>query len=283
MIYISTNCLREKDSVFVRDVFKVLEIYKRIGVKNIELGSVHSGKTDVNGLRGYKKENDANFIVHGFFPPAEKRFILNIASRKEAVLKKTLNFMKNSIDVCHEIGAALYSFHLGYTSEINLKFEPIGKPYPYEVVFETAVHSIQLLADYACDYGIKIAVENMNCLRDSVRFFCKKDEFERLFKEVNKTNVGLLLDTGHLHFASKVLKFNKDEFIKQLKSRIFEIHVQKPGKELDDHLKIDEETVMDMLKYFDKDELKGIKLTLESVRLNEKDILDCKRILENFV
>jgi len=282
MIYISTNCLGGKSFVFVRNVFRVLKVYEGLGIKNIELGSVHLGKVDVSKLKKYKQKNGANFIIHGFFPPEKKGYILNLASQDQTTTKKTLKFMKNTIEVCNEIEADLYSFHPGYSSEVDSKFDALGEPNAYGRSFETAIQNIQILADHASYYNIKLAVENQNALQEATKLFCKTEEFKKLLRTVNNKNLGLLLDVGHLHFASKIIKFDKNEFIESLKHRVFEMHIQKPGKEWDDHLKLDRATAQEALEPF-RGLFNKIKLTLESVNLTQKDILDCKRILESTI
>ena len=56
MIYASTNCLKNP-----KNVEKVLEEYKKSGIENVELGSVHAHfETKI------LKQFDFNFLVHNY-------------------------------------------------------------------------------------------------------------------------------------------------------------------------------------------------------------------------
>lgn len=269
MIYASTSCLKGENG-FVKDVFKVLELYKKLNIQNIELGSIHNPPFDEKKLVRFQKESSTRFIVHGFFPPAKNPFMLNLGAQDEKLLRNSINFIKNAIEFCSTIEAGRYSFHGAYTAETDLKDNVVGKRYPYTRVFNTLVENINAVADFASEHGVRIAVENSG-YDNQVGFLLTKEQVINFFQKLNHRNVGFLLDLGHLNLGSELLNFNKKEFIKATQKYIFEIHCHKNDGISDQHLNM---TDPDLFKDFDKEILKKCALTLEATNLNPEEILE---------
>ena len=55
-------------------------------------------------------------------------------------------------------------------------------------------------------------------------FCCDADEMLLMLKEVNHSNVGLLIDTAHLKVSANTLKFNADEAVKKIAKNILCVH-----------------------------------------------------------
>lgn len=276
MVYISTSCLKRENSKFTKDVFRVLEIYKRYNIKNIELGSVHSYVKDLTKIKKYQKENEVNFIIHGFFPPSKKPFFLNFASKNKDVLRKSMKVAKNAIELCNELNSNIYSIHGGFYCDVDIKGNAISKRIPYGEAIEIAAESFSEICDYASNYNIKVAVENMaGILKDAI--FINYNDFNNLFKKLNVRNFGILFDIGHAAVTKIRYGIDTKEIIDKLKNKIFEIHINKSVGEEDTHLNIDSP---DLLKDFDKDTLKKVVLTLEATNLRPNEILKGKEIIE---
>ena len=78
MLYVSTNSI-----VNNKNLFSVLNRYNKLGIKNIELGSVHNYISDFKPLFKFQKDNGANFVIHGFFPPTKgERLMINFTIYK---------------------------------------------------------------------------------------------------------------------------------------------------------------------------------------------------------
>jgi len=276
MVYVSTTCLKGENSKFTRDVFRVLEIYRKHNIKNIELGSVHSYVKELSKLKKYQKENDANFIIHGFFPPAKESFYLNFASKNKEILKKSIKVAKNAIELCNELDSNLYSTHGGFYCEVDIECNAISKRIHRREAIEIAVRSFSEICDYASNYNIRIAVENMPGIREH-RMFINYDDFNIFLKKLNLRNLGVLFDIGHATIAKTKFGIDTKETINKLKSLIFEIHIHKSVGEKDTHFNIDS---IDLLKDFDKSILKKAALTLEATDLMPNEILKGKEIIE---
>ena len=115
---------------------------------------------------------------------------------------------KNDLKLCRENGIDLVCMHLTSKSEA---------PEPNEI----GLKRFQEIADYAQELGIKIAFENTKI----------KGYQEYILKNIKNDNVGICLDSGHLHAHFK------DEFDWELfKNRIFAIHLHDNDATDDQHL-----------------------------------------------
>jgi len=222
-LYISTACLNG-------DVFDVLDLYEEAGFRNVELGSSHPHNEWISPAA--IAEYDFGFMVHNYFPPPREPFIVNIASQNRMILKRTLDRLKISIDLCDKLGVPLFTFHSGFRSDpdLNLRFKT-DRIVPYDTAIETNIQSLIEINKYAEDRGIKIAIEN-NVLAD---FMCEYWEFERLFREIGSDNLGILLDLGHLNVTANTLGFDADEFIRRSKDRVFAVHLHENNGKVDEH------------------------------------------------
>jgi len=272
MHYVSTAVLKGTNRGFEKNLFRTLEIYKRLGIKNIELGSVHEYIPDLKPLFKYKKENDANFIIHTFFPPTKEPMMVNLASKNEEFLKKSLTVAKNAIELCNELESDLYSMHPGLLRDYTQNMDPLSEFMDHDEAVEKTIASLNEIIDYAKNYDVKIAIENMMV---KLNVFYDYHDFLKVFKEVRYKKLGLLLDIGHLNYSLKDLN-SKIEFVDKLRDKIFEMHIHELDSFNKDHKKL---VNPDILKPFNID-TKNIALTLESNGLDEKDIIDSKRILE---
>ncbi len=115
---------------------------------------------------------------------------------------------KNDLKLCKENGINLVCMHLTSKSEA---------PGPNEI----GLKRFQEIADYARDLGIKIAFENTKI----------KGYQEYILKNIENDNVGICLDSGHLHAHFK------DEIDFDLfKNKIFCVHLHDNHGEKDEHL-----------------------------------------------
>jgi uncharacterized protein (UPF0276 family) len=115
---------------------------------------------------------------------------------------------------------------------------------------------------------------------------CSFEEIDYIFsnKNISKTNLGIVLDMGHLDISANLLGFNKYDFIKKLLNkygdRIYEVHLSANNKIIDQHKRILENSwQIKCLKKF-KSRLKEMAITIESRNLNYNQINhDYKMIL----
>lgn len=281
MIYVSTTSIINN-----KDLFNVLGRYNKLGIRNIELGSVHNYISNFSALFKFQKDNDINFIIHSFFPPSKKPFFINLSSQNKKNLKKSIEFSKNAIEMCRKLNSDFYSTHSGFNKEIVFdknytnSIKIISEKYEDTIILETLKKSITEICDYANNYNIKIAIETMHH-GNNATIMNNPAIFIIFFKNIKLKNLGLLYDVGHMEANSFILKFDFKESIEKLKKKIITLHLNMNMNEKDDHLPIKDTKVLDL---FGKDFLKNKYLTLEGQRnWTEQNILDSKKLVENYL
>jgi len=276
MIYTSTSCLKNP-----KNVLNVLSKYQEIGIKNVELGSVHS-YFEKNLLKKF----DFNFIIHNYFPPPKIPFNFNLASQNKSIRKQSIQQAKNAIEFCRKIDSPLYTFHAGFTvdpSKLGSKFDytKISKRSKSIITF---IDSAIELVDFAKKYGIKLGMEpnvvqNFNLIdnENKLLLFAELNEIEILFKFFKKNELGILLDLGHTSVTSHWLKFDKDRFVNKIKNNVIAIHISNNNGIKDQHRSLTEDCwQIKVLKKF-----KNVPIILESMNLTPIQIRKNLNILNN--
>jgi sugar phosphate isomerase/epimerase len=267
MIYASTSCLKNP-----RIVTKVLDEYEKAGIRNVELGSVHS-YFNINELKKY----NFNFLVHNYFPPPKISFNFNLASQNNTIRKKSINHAKNAIELCRQIDSPLYTFHGGFTvdpQKLGIEFSRENISKKPRAIF-TFIDSLFEIIDFAKSNGIKLAMEpnvvqkfNLSRNKNELILFADINEIEILFNFFNKNELGILLDLGHTAVTSHWLHFNKNNFVKKLKDRVSAIHISNNNGLQDQHKGLTKTCWQNTkLKFFKK-----TPIILESMNLNIEEI-----------
>ena len=276
-VYVSTSCLKNP-----KNVIKVLKEYEKAGIKNVELGSVHEN-FDLKELKKF----DFNFLIHNYFPPPKIPFNFNLASQNRIIQTKSIKLAKKAIDLCYRINSPLYTFHAGFTVDPP----KLGKPFPRENIpvrdktVKSYVKSVKELVVYAKDRDIKIAMEpnvvqKFNLVNNSNKLclFAELQEIQILLNSFDKKELGILLDLGHTAVTSYWLNFDKDEFVKQCKSRVFAVHVSNNNGRQDQHRSLTKNcwqiTKLDLFK--------KIPIILETMNLSTDKIKYNLRLVNKF-
>lgn len=287
MIFVSTACYKENSSVK-----HVLEKYAKSGIKNIELGSVHRYEKGIlDFLRNYKKKYKVEFIIHGYFPPEKKPFVVNLASQNPEILRRSIDHVKGMIKISKELDARMCSFHAGFLADpvkIGRPFNPKIKPFDYEKSYESFLSSVAEICRYAYRNGIKIGMEpnvvsNYNMVQGKNIFLmmCEVEEIKRFYEDLSDLgikNLGIVLDLGHLKVTSNNLKLDAEKFIRGVKNKILEIHVHDNDGFFDQHKPLKKGSLI--LRILNKGLHEDSVITLEAGGLSLKDIQDQLKLLK---
>ncbi len=277
-VYVSTSCLSSK-----YNFSQILDIYSKLGIKNVELGVCKESNIDLDVFKKYA----FNYMVHHYFPPPKEQFIVNLASQNKQILGKSIDQMKKSIDFSADFNINFFSFHAGFRvdPDINLKFSFNNIP-EYENSFNAFKESVEKIVDYAERRSVKIAIEN-NVLseynliagQNKLLLMCESWEFERLFNEISSKNLGVLLDIGHLKVTANLLKFDADEFIYKLKDKTFAVHIHENNGRVDEHRFLrKEDWSLDIVNRYFKN--KDIPIVLECKCNDEKELENALMLLK---
>ena len=185
------------------------------GQKNIEVsGGAHS-KDHLRQLSQF--QGKANISLHNYFPFTETPFVFNLASSDELISKCSLDMAKDAIELSYILGASIYSFHAGFL--VDPKPTQLGqnlgnhKIMNRDEAINLFIERIFLLSKFSENYGIRLLIENNVLTKNNLEAFNQNPLLMVNPVEINHimscmpTNVGLLMDVGHLKVSSNTLGF----------------------------------------------------------------------------
>lgn len=279
MIYISSSSV---NSVSINNC---LEKLINLSIRNIELsgGSIFSDNI-LKELKKLKEKFSLNFLIHNYFPPPKKDFVLNIASHNKELRKQSINFIKSSINLAQEIGIDRYTVHAGYTRHfrphpkgghfVSESSQDISPALALSIMFK----SLSEIEEYAAECKVKIGIENLfpiDGASESSLLCAPSDIFQFLDYIAENDNVGFLLDLGHLFISANYFGFDKDDFIKTLdkkyRHKISGIHLSGNDGKSDQHGPLSPDCWQ--LEVVQKFNLKMIPVTIESRGLEANEVL----------
>jgi sugar phosphate isomerase/epimerase len=188
---------------------------------------------------------------------------MNLASLNTSIREEVIRQMKHYLTLASSY-VNLAVIHPGYLS-------PYGAQVPYEA-YQTNLSSLREICDFAADFGVLIAVENMP---DHPQIFGKyPDEMQEMLDSVGSNNVGFTFDVGHANTLGLV-----DEFLNHTGLRISHMHIHDNMGQKDEHLPLGAGTI-DWKKVIEKlSGYKGIFVTeMSSVEDGVKSLEFLKKL-----
>jgi sugar phosphate isomerase/epimerase len=206
---------------------KNLNVIKETGFTAIEIcpddfDAIGYGELDLKIVEKLKSIlSDYQFEISTHVPSP-----LNLFNRDELSIHKKV--LEASIEFTHQIGGNLMVYHPGRYVD-NIEFTRYGKPElsstekkklrKKEAIF------LQNLADRYPD--IMIAMENLRPYIDFSPYTYAEhiDKLADQVENINKKNVGLMIDTGHMLLSSKYFGYDFMEIIYEKKINPVHFHV----------------------------------------------------------
>ena len=235
LVYASTGVVPGKGT-FIEHVRAMREH----GLGYIELGNYdHVSAEDLAALAAVP----ARYLVHNYFPPPSQPFAFNLASPSAETVAASLSLAKRAIDLSVELGASVYSFHAGFIQD------PIGRDdhgflFPAVTAEERArasgrfLTNVKALCEHATARGVGLLVENNVCAESNKDKLLLQtpEEFSQLFDAVGGgDDVGILLDTGHLHVSARTYGFDPADFTARHGHRVKGVHLHDNDGRYDEH------------------------------------------------
>ncbi len=240
MIYVASTFVRDKTPFS-----DVIKLFKENHIYNIEIGSNHSYEDSYKYVKSHK---ECNFLVHNYFPVPRKDFVINIASENKDIREASIKCIKNSIAFSEEISAGLYTFHPGFHSDPS-GASLYGNNYDFkwldhqlskenqEKHLKTMLSSLDRIVEYANKKGVKIAIETEGSYRHPSHLLMQTpEEFKDLTKYYKCRELGINVNIGHLHLASKFFGFPKSELMDSVSSHIVAFELSHNNGLDDQHL-----------------------------------------------
>ncbi len=182
---------------------------KRFGFDILEIACEDPNMIDVKKVKNVVIENQLDVIVCGAFGPDR-----NICSENPETILIAKSYIKWLVDAAEALGAEVVAGPM---------YSAVGKahyddPVDRKKEWDRAVEGIREMADYADNKGIKLALETLNRFEtDMINTVAQGLEF---ISDVGKENVGLHLDTFHMHLEEK----SSADAIRLAGEKIFHFH-----------------------------------------------------------
>jgi sugar phosphate isomerase/epimerase len=180
------------------------------------------------------KEAPIEKIPHNYFPAPKIPFVLNLASRNPKIRLNSIEHCKNGLQLAKLANAPFFSAHAGFCIDPNPK--DLGRKIAITSAFNKVsnmdyfIEALNEILDYAADLNLDFLIENnviaaFNLVESVNPLLCSySEEIEEVFQRVNRPNLYLLLDTGHLKVSCQTLGKNLDNEVKKLSAYIKAVH-----------------------------------------------------------
>ena len=226
-IYVSTLCFSG---------MPISEILDTADRNNFNLEFSSGLPYDSHNIKYFNNFKNNFKLLHNYFPAPKVPFVINLASENKEVRELSLNHCLNNIELSAKNNINFYSAHAGFC--LDPEPNKLGKFIQVEKKFQRSQHidifleSLNKILTFAESLNVNFYIENNVISKKNfidnknVNSFlcCDAEEINYVFKEINKTNFGLLLDTAHLKVSSSTLKLDKVNEVEKILDKIKVIH-----------------------------------------------------------
>ena len=280
-VFVSTSCIK------INDLEKNITFLASHGIKNIELsGGCIYQRNILSRLKKLKKRHSLKFLVHNYFPPPKKNFVLNLASCNDKIYFQTIDFYKKTLDLCNKLNIKYYGIHAGFL--VDIKNSELGKKikkknlFPKKKSIKRLINGYNLLKKYNKN-KVKIFLENNVITKKNLKEYkanplllTSYSDYKHLSKNFK---IELLLDLAHLKVSSKTLKKKFDTEINKFAPFIKYAHVSSNNSLKDSNLSITrDKNIIDGIK-----KLRNLRLITLEVYQDIKSILESKKLCEQIL
>ncbi|MEH7415659.1 sugar phosphate isomerase/epimerase [Neobacillus drentensis] len=196
-------------SPFSNQTLNLIDKVKNIGFDYLEICIEDPETIDVAAIRNHLNKTGVQALVCGAFGPNR-----DISSEDAAIREQGIEYIKTCIDIAAELGSPLVSGPMYSATGKTRLLTPDEKKQQWN----WAAENMKIVADYASEKSIRLAVEILN--RFETDFINTVQQGLDFLELVDCDNVGFLLDTFHMNLEEKDIA----EAIKLAGSKIFNFH-----------------------------------------------------------
>jgi len=264
MIYISTACVKHNS---IKD--SVLELVQQ-GYKNIELtGGTKYYDGYENDLLELKEKYNLNYLLHNYFPPPKKHFILNIASLNDDLYQKSIEHCLSAVALCKLLGSKKFAIHAGFL--IDFTPEEAGKKITLRKVnnrkeaIERFSRAWEIIVEAAGD-DVTLYIENNVHSQTNYKTYeginpFLMTDYDGYLELMEKINFTVLLDLAHLKVSCHSLNLNFVSQSRQLMQETDYFHLSGNDGLHDQNYGITHD--MDIIRFLENCDFFGKTFTLE--------------------
>ncbi len=153
---------------------------------------------------------------------------VNIGSVNDTIRDHSVEIIKRTVEFVAELEIPLMTMHPAHLSPLGMLMT--------EEVSERNVRSLRAIMDYAAEYDVEIALENMPMVHWTLGN--TPEEVALILNQVNEERInklGFCLDIGHANVASDVALFIDRYFT----DRLLNLHLHNNFGDKDSHLELD--------------------------------------------
>lgn len=217
-----------------RELAPLLDEAAAAGVTRVELSSgVAWGAGNLEVVR--RNRHRFRFLVHNYFPPPERPFVLNLASSDPEIRRRSLDHCRGAMDLAHELESDLFTVHAGFA--IEPKVAELGRPIAgeagdVEVAYGIFRDTVGELVTYGEGRGVRLGIENnvvapfnLRHGKNAFLLMATAEEIVRLAKDIPSPRLGFLIDSGHLNVSARTLGFDRGAFLEAVRPRLLGWHL----------------------------------------------------------
>lgn len=263
MLYLSTTFFGKEKT----KLSKVIDFIKKnnFQIDGIEIGSTHT----FENLNFKKILNNLHtkYIMHNYYPFKKKyeNFVINLSSQSSDIRLSSINFLKNSLNYCSDLGIKEYTIHPGfvYESTPNISKNNYDFTYKKNEIFHKSLDlfcmSFDIIKNVAIKNKINLYVETQGSRTSNLNIMLQKPEEYYYLLNKFKYDIGFNLNLAHSYLASIQNNFDLKNFLNDILDNIFLVELSHNNSFLDEHLPLIPESYV--FKYLDM--IKDKKLILE--------------------
>lgn len=197
------------ESPFSNKTLDLINKVHHIGFDLIEICIEDPDVIDPKRTFEYLEKEGIGALVCGAFGPNR-----DISSENKEIREQGIGYLKACIEIALILGSPLVSGPMYSTTGKTRLLSPEDKKQQWN----WAVENMKRIADYAGERGIKLAIEPLN--RYETDFLNTVEQGLAFIHEINRDNVGFLLDTFHMNLEEKSII----DAIKLAGNKIFNFH-----------------------------------------------------------
>lgn len=211
-----------------KNITKIIDEIKGTNIRGVELQHPnHVNEENIEGLKELLKANNIQPVIINIPMAGDIKWKKgSFTSNSEEVRLQAVERVKKSIDIARNLGTNKVSMFLGQD----------GFDYPltshYNKVWDRLLGCFEQIADYAPD--VKICVEYKPYEPRTHQFLSTASKTLLLAEELDKKNIGLLVDIGHAWIAGE--NMGETICLAARKERLFHIHFNDNFRKADDDL-----------------------------------------------
>jgi sugar phosphate isomerase/epimerase len=280
-IYVSSGAFK------ARSVSEIIALALEAGLHRIELGSGTTWADNILGVVRSTSGKPMSFLVHNYFPPHRNPFVLNLAATDAHSLALSQEHCRFAIDLTRELGAPFFSVHSGFAFAASP--EQLGRDLTktprvsLDEAHQIFVRNLRELCSYAAAKGVEVLIENnviapFNLIngQNKLGLCASAEDLLQTYTAVGSSNLGFLIDVGHLKVTATALRFDKHAFLDKVAPHVRAFHLSENDGMTDQNHSFDEQVwFLARLADFPR-----ATMILEAYHLEIDEILNDCRVIE---